>query len=258
MSEVIFDIKHLSKQFDDLSVLNDISFSIEKGKVYSIIGPSGGGKSTFLRCLNLLGEPTSGQITFENKIIFGPMKKGKKTIYKCLLKEKELNEVRMKIGMVFQSFNLFNNKNVLDNVLMAPIALNGMDKEEAKAKALELLDSVGVKAKAYDYPESLSGGQKQRVAIARTLMMNPDVILFDEPTSALDPEMVKGVLNVIKSLADKGMTMVIVTHEMNFANDVSDEVLFIDGGKIAEHGSPEQIFSNPQQERTQKFLKAVL
>lgn len=270
----IFEIKNLSKSFHDISVLKDISINIEQGKVYSIIGPSGGGKSTFLRCLNLLAKPTSGTIHFEGEMIYGPLVKKKMDIdgniikkpvlhkgqpkYGITLKDKELNACRAKIGMVFQSFNLFNNKTVLQNVTMTLIDLKKMNKEEAAQEGLKLLEQVGVKEKADAYPSQLSGGQKQRVAIARTLACQPDVILFDEPTSALDPEMVKGVLNVMKQLANAGMTMIVVTHEMNFARDVSDVVLFMDGGYIAEMGTPEEIFQHPKGERTKQFLEAVL
>lgn len=260
----IFEINHLQKSFKSLEVIKDISFSVEKGKVYTIIGPSGGGKSTFLRCMNLMETPTGGEIYFEGKKIFGsvtkenPLTHKEKTKNKILINENELNNMRTKVGMVFQSFNLFNNKTVLENVTTGLIALKNKTKEQADAEALRLLNTVGVGEKANEYPIKLSGGQKQRVAIARSLAMQPDVILFDEPTSALDPEMVKGVLGVIKQLASNGMTMVIVTHEMNFAKDVSDEVFFIDGGYIVEHGSPEAIFSTPTQDRTRRFLEAIL
>lgn len=259
-TKYIFETKNLVKTFDNLSVLKGISFQVEKGKVYSIIGSSGGGKSTFLRCLNLLEVPSSGELYFEGKQIFGQKKVNKKgePIYDILIKEKELDQIRSKIGMVFQSFNLFNNMTVLDNVALGMKDILHITKEEANNKALELLDKVGVKDKANEYPVKLSGGQKQRVAIARTLAMNPEVILLDEPTSALDPEMVKGVLSVIKDLAHAGMTMVIVTHEMSFAKEVSDEVLFIDQGLVLEKGSPEEIFENSKEERTKQFLDAVL
>lgn len=260
----IFEVKHLKKSFKNLEVLKDISFSVEKGKVYTIIGPSGGGKSTFLRCMNLMETPTDGEIYFEGKEIFGPvtktnpLTKKETTKSKVLLKDNELNQMREKVGMVFQSFNLFSNKTVLENVTTGLTALKHETKEEADKEAMKLLKTVGVSDKANEYPIKLSGGQKQRVAIARSLAMNPDVILFDEPTSALDPEMVKGVLGVIKELASAGMTMVIVTHEMNFAKDVSDEVFFIDGGYIVEQGSPEEIFATPKQDRTRRFLEAIL
>lgn len=252
---IIIQVDNLKKNFSSLEVLKDISFNVIKGKVYSIIGPSGSGKSTFLRCLNLLDIPTNGTISFEGRTIFGKNNKNKDSI---LISEKEVNRLRTKVGMVFQSFNLFNNKTVIQNVMMGLTDLLGKNKEEAKEISLDLLDKVGVKEKADEYPIKLSGGQKQRVAIARSLAMNPDVILFDEPTSALDPEMVKGVLDVIKKLADSGMTMVIVTHEMGFAKEVSDEVIFMDGGYIVERGTPEQIFKDTKEERTKQFLNAVL
>ncbi|MFA6862083.1 MAG: amino acid ABC transporter ATP-binding protein [Bacilli bacterium] len=276
----IFKVEHLSKSFKKLQVLKDISFTVGKAKVYTIIGPSGGGKSTFLRCLNLLETPTSGIITFEGQKVFGPVIKGKaidlkgeltsgldgndsKSItpnakYKVLLKEPELNKMREKVSMVFQNFNLFNNKTVIENVTTGLMALKHKTQDQADEIAMKLLKLVGVEEKKDDYPIKLSGGQKQRVAIARSLAINPDVILFDEPTSALDPEMVKGVLDVIKQLAKFGMTLVIVTHEMSFAKDVSDEVFFMDGGYIVEHGAPEDIFAHPTQERTKHFLEAVL
>ncbi len=258
-NNILFHVEGLRKSFGDLLVLDDISFDVEKGKVYSIIGPSGGGKSTVLRCLNLLEKPTSGQIFFEGKQIFGGKKiKKEKEIYDVLISQKELNAMRMRVGMVFQTFNLFQNKTVLENVTMGLVDLKNHDEKEAKEEAMKLLSQVGMESKAMEYPVKLSGGQKQRVAIARTLAMKPDVILFDEPTSALDPEMVKGILSIMKNLASSGMTMVVVTHEMNFAKDVSDTILFFDGGKIAEKGTPEEIFSHPKEERTKQFLDAVL
>lgn len=273
-TEIIFETKGLTKSFENLDVLKGIDFKVEKGKVYSIIGSSGGGKSTLLRCLNLLEVPTTGELYFEGKKIFGKNPKYKekkfgvqkvakkssfaKQPYKILVKEKELDKLRTKIGMVFQSFNLFNNMTVLQNVTIGMKDLLHLSEEEATMKAMLLLEEVGVIDKANEYPIKLSGGQKQRVAIARTLAMGPDVILLDEPTSALDPEMVKGVLNVIKDLAKTGMTMVIVTHEMGFAREVSDEVLFIDQGIVVEKDSPENLFGNPKEERTKQFLDAVL
>ena len=251
----LFEIKHLAKSFGNLEVLSDIDFDVEKGKVYSIIGPSGSGKSTLLRCMNLLEIPTGGEIIYSGKTIFGKNEKGKS---KILVKEKELNNIRKKVNMVFQSFNLFNNKTVLENVSMGPLFLLKKTKEEAEEIAKEMLKKVGVLEKANDYPIKLSGGQKQRVAIARSLAMSPEVILFDEPTSALDPEMVKEVLNVIKEVGKTGMTMVIVTHEMNFAKEVSDEVIFMDKGYIIEKNNPKELFDNPQNERTKLFLDAVL
>jgi ABC-type polar amino acid transport system ATPase subunit len=265
-ANLIYDVRDLKKSFKTLDVLKGISFQVEKGKVYSIIGSSGGGKSTFLRCLNLLETPTSGTIIFEGKTIFGEMplkkpanpKKPLKTNYDILIKEDELNSLRTKVQMVFQSFNLFNNLTVLENVTTGLTALKHLEPKAAQEKALYLLGKVGVADKANEYPIKLSGGQKQRVAIARALAMEPDLILFDEPTSALDPEMVKGVLNVIKELAAIGMTMVIVTHEMNFAKDVSDEVAFIDQGMILEKNTPEELFAHPKEARTKAFLEAVL
>ncbi len=254
-TELVYDVKDLKKSFKDLEVLKGISLQIHKGQVYSIIGPSGSGKSTLLRCLNLLEVPSHGEIAFEGKAIFGKNEKGKE---KVLLPEKEINAMRMKAGMVFQSFNLFNNKTVLENVMMGMLDLRKMDKEEAHKKASALLNQVGVGVKESDFPSSLSGGQKQRVAIARSLAMNPDIILFDEPTSALDPEMIKGVLAVIKDLAEKGMTMIIVTHEMAFAKEISDAVFFMDDGAIVEKGTPEEVFLSPKEERTKKFLEAIL
>lgn len=251
----LFEIKHLAKSFDKLVVLSDIDFDVEQGKVYAIIGPSGSGKSTLLRCLNLLEVPTKGEIIFENKTIFGKNNLGK---YKVLLKDKELNQMRTRANMVFQSFNLFNNKTVLENVSMGPLFLLKKSKEEAEEIAKEMLDKVGVLDKANEYPIKLSGGQKQRVAIARSLAMSPDVILFDEPTSALDPEMVKEVLELMTKLAKEGMTMVVVTHEMGFAKQIADHVVFMDGGVIVEEGTPSDVFDNPQNERTKEFLKAVL
>jgi ABC-type polar amino acid transport system ATPase subunit len=251
----IFEVKDLSKTFDKLPVLKSVSFQIEKGQVFTIIGPSGSGKSTFLRCLNLLETPTSGSIVFEGKPIFGKDEKGKERI---LLKEKELNLTRTKVGMVFQSFNLFANKTVLENVTMGMTDLLREEKGKAAEEAKALLARVGVADKIDAYPASLSGGQKQRVAIARSLAMKPDVMLFDEPTSALDPEMVKGVLEVIRELADLGMTMVIVTHEMMFAKDVSDRIFFMDGGVFVEDGTPEEIFLHAREQRTRLFLSAIL
>lgn len=251
----LFEVKHLAKSFGDLVVLSDIDFDVEQGKVYAIIGPSGSGKSTLLRCLNLLEVPTKGEIIFENKTIFGKNNSGK---YKVLLKDKELNDMRTRANMVFQSFNLFNNKTVLENVSMGPLFLLKKSKEEAEAIAKEMLDKVGVLDKANEYPIKLSGGQKQRVAIARSLAMSPDVILFDEPTSALDPEMVKEVLELMSKLAKEGMTMVVVTHEMGFAKQIADHVVFMDEGVIVEEGTPTEVFDNPKNERTKEFLKAVL
>lgn len=234
----------LKKNFGKLEVLKGISEKIFRGEVVSIIGPSGGGKSTFLRCLNLLETPTSGKVLFEG----------------AELNEKstDLNLHRQRIGMVFQQFNVFPHLKVIDNITIAPVMTKKYTKAEAEAKALALLETVGLADKALEYPRKLSGGQKQRLAYVRALAMEPEVMLFDEPTSALDPEMVKGVLEVIQGLAESGMTCVIVTHEMGFAKKVSDRVLFIDGGVIAESGTPEQIFEHPQNPRTKEFLAQVL
>ena len=234
----------LTKKFGELEVLKGISERIYKGEVVSVIGPSGGGKSTFLRCLNLLETPTSGKVLFEGAELSE--------------KSTDLDAYRRKIGMVFQQFNVFPHLKVIDNITLAPVLTGKMSREEANAQALELLEKVGLGDKAEEYPRKLSGGQKQRLAIVRALAMQPDVMLFDEPTSALDPEMVNGVLEVIQQLAESGMTCVIVTHEMGFARKVSDRVLFIDGGVIAESGTPEEIFDHPKNPRTQEFLAQVL
>ena len=243
-SEVLIKVENLHKDFGGLQVLKGIDFQVRKGEVVSIIGPSGGGKSTFLRCLNLLEEPTQGKIWFAGEEITAP--------------GADVNRHRQKMGMVFQHFNVFNNLNVLDNITLAPKLEKKVPKDEAEKRAMELLKTVGLEDKRRQFPRKLSGGQKQRLAIVRALAMDPDVILFDEPTSALDPEMVKGVLNVIKDLAKSGMTIVIVTHEMAFAREVSDRVVFIDGGVIAEEGTPKQVFENPQNPRTKEFLSQVL
>ena len=243
-SEVLIKVENLHKDFGGLQVLKGIDFQVRKGEVVSIIGPSGGGKSTFLRCLNLLEEPTRGKIWFAGEEITAP--------------GVDVNRHRQKMGMVFQHFNVFNNLNVLDNITLAPKLEKKVPKDEAEKRAMELLKTVGLEDKRRQVPRKLSGGQKQRLAIVRALAMDPDVILFDEPTSALDPEMVKGVLNVIKDLAKSGMTIVIVTHEMAFAREVSDRVVFIDGGVIAEEGTPKQVFENPQNPRTKEFLSQVL
>lgn len=243
MAEKIL-VEHLVKKYGDNTVLNDINVSIQEGDVVCVIGPSGSGKSTFLRCLNQLEEATSGDI-----IIDGANLTDKNT---------NINKVRQHIGMVFQHFNLFPHLSIMENITLAPTDLGRLSKKEAEEKAIKLLDTVGLADKKDSYPESLSGGQKQRVAIARALAMNPDIMLFDEPTSALDPEMVGDVLNVMKKLAKQGMTMVIVTHEMGFAKEVANRVMFIDGGNFLEDGTPEQIFQNPQNERTKDFLDKVL
>lgn len=240
----LLTIRNLSKSFGDLQVLKDINLEVEKGEVIVIIGPSGSGKSTMLRCCNLLEKPTGGEIIYKDEDI---TKLGKK-----------VKNYRKSVGMVFQRFNLFSLKTVLANVTVAPIQLNKLSKAEAEEKAMELLDKVGLRTKANVYPETLSGGQQQRVAIARALAMEPELLLFDEPTSALDPELVGDVLMVMKQLAAEGMTMLIVTHEMGFARDVADRVVFMDRGYIVEEGSPDEIFSRPKNERTQAFLSRVL
>ena len=237
-------VKNLKKSYGKNNVLNGINEHIKKGEVLVIIGPSGSGKSTFLRCLNLLEEPTSGEIIFEGKNITD--------------KNNDINKTREKMGMVFQHFNLFPHKTVLENITLAPIKVKGIKAEDANKKAIELLKLIGLEDKKDAYPASLSGGQKQRIAIARSLAMEPDVLLFDEPTSALDPEMVGEVLKVMKDLAKKGMTMVVVTHEIGFAREVGDRILFIDGGKILEEGTPEEILNNPKNDRTKDFLSKVL
>ena len=236
-------VKNLKKQFGNNVVLKDISVAIEKGEVVSVIGPSGSGKSTFLRCINGLEEFDGGHIFLDNEDMAD--------------KNLNIDKLREKIGMVFQSFNLFPHLTVLENIILAPVTLKKMHKEEAKIKAKELLKKVGLQEKADFYPSSLSGGQKQRVAIARALAMNPEAILFDEPTSALDPEMVGEVLQVMKSLAKDGMTMIVVTHEMGFAREVCDRVIFMADGEIVEQGNPNDVFLNPQHERTQNFLKVL-
>lgn len=240
MSDTVIKIEHLQKHFGKLQVLNDINFHIEKGKVVTIIGSSGSGKSTMLRCINLLEVPDGGKIYYEGKDILGG--------------ELDVTKYRSKVCMVFQSFNLFNNKNVIDNCTIGQIKVLKRSKAEAEKIAMEHLKTVGMDSFAHAQSTTLSGGQKQRVAIARALCMNPDVILFDEPTSALDPEMVGGVLDVMKDLAKKGMTMVVVTHEMQFAREVSDYVVFMDKGVIAEAAEPEELFAHPKEERTKQFL----
>ena len=241
---VILEIKDLHKNYEKQEVLKGISTNVNRGDVIAVIGPSGCGKSTFLRSLNLLEVPTKGQILFE-----GTDLTDKKT---------NINVVRQKIGMVFQQFNLFPNMTIKDNIMLAPVKLGILSKEEASQKSDELLERIGLGDKAQAYPMQLSGGQKQRIAIVRSLAMNPDVILFDEPTSALDPEMVGEVLSVMKELARSGMTMVVVTHEMGFAREVANRVMFINEGVIAEEGTPDEIFSNPKSERLKEFLSRVL
>ncbi|EOH4068556.1 amino acid ABC transporter ATP-binding protein [Listeria innocua] len=240
----MINIKNLHKHFGKLEVLKGIDLEIASGEVVVVIGPSGSGKSTFLRCLNLLEQPTTGTILFENKDL--------------MAKQTNVNELRQKMGMVFQNFNLFPHKNVLENLMLAPMKVKNEDSTAAKEHALSLLEKIGLADKATSYPSQLSGGQQQRVAIARALAMNPDVMLFDEPTSALDPEMVGEVLSVMKSLAKEGMTMVVVTHEMGFAREVADRVVFMDAGVIQEQGTPEEVFGNPQNDRTKDFLGKVL
>ncbi|KAB7668418.1 amino acid ABC transporter ATP-binding protein [Bacillus sp. B1-b2] len=237
-------VTDLKKSYGSLEVLKSIDLEVKEGEVVCLIGPSGSGKSTLLRCLNMLEEVTGGDVLVNNTHLTD--------------KNTDINKVRENIGMVFQHFNLFPNLTVLENITLAPVELKKATKEQAKAKALELLERVGLKDKAQARPANLSGGQKQRVAIARALAMNPDIMLFDEPTSALDPEMVGEVLNVIKQLAQEGMTMVIVTHEMGFAREVADRVIFMDKGFIVEEGTPQEIFGNPQNERTRDFLEKVL
>lgn len=237
-------ISHLSKKFGNLEVLKDINLDIEEGEVVCIIGPSGSGKSTFLRCINQLESPSGGIVEYEGKNL--------------LDKKYDIRKFREEVGMVFQRFNLFPLKTVAENVMMAPVLTKHMNKEEAHEKALELLDKVGLKDKADVYPSTLSGGQQQRVAIARALAMEPKALLFDEPTSALDPELVGDVLDVMKSLAKEGMTMIVVTHEMGFARDVADRVIFMADGYVVEEGKPECIFTAPKERRTQTFLSRIL
>ena len=237
-------VRNLVKHFDKLEVLNGIDLTVTEGEVVCIIGPSGSGKSTLLRCLNKLEEPTGGEIIVDDAVVTD--------------RKTNINKVRENIGMVFQSFNLFSNFTVLQNIMFAPVELKKMTKAAAKTKAMELLSRVGLADKADAYPHQLSGGQQQRVAIARSLAMNPDIMLFDEPTSALDPEMVGEVLAVMKELAAAGMTMIVVTHEMGFARKVGTRVLFMDGGQIAEQGTPEEIFEHPQNARTKEFLSKVI
>ena len=237
-------VEHLTKRFGKNLVLDDISETIEQGEKVVIIGPSGSGKSTFLRCMNLLETPTSGTISFEGTVI-----NDRKT---------DINAIRRQMGMVFQHFNLFPNMTIRKNITLAPVKTKHMSQEEADAEAEELLDRVGLKDRADSYPIQLSGGQKQRIAIVRALAMKPKVMLFDEPTSALDPEMVGEVLEVMKELADEGMTMVVVTHEMGFAREVGSRVLFMDGGHILEQNEPHAFFANPKEERTREFLSKVL
>lgn len=240
----MIEVKGLKKEFDGLKVLNGIDYTINQGEKIVVIGPSGSGKSTFLRCLNLLEEPTGGEIWFDGTNITDP--------------QNDINKMRQKMGMVFQHFNLFPHMTMLDNITFAPVRLKMQTKAEAKENALRLLRRIGLEDKAGEYPNKLSGGQKQRIAIVRALAMNPEVMLFDEPTSALDPEMVGEVLDLIRELADEGMTMVIVTHEMGFAREVGTKVLFVDEGLIKEENTPEEFFSHPRNERLREFLSKVL
>ena len=242
--KVMVHVENLKKNFGKLEVLKDISIDIMEGEVVVLIGPSGSGKSTFLRCLNQLETATAGRIVVDGSEVTD--------------KHTDINKVRENIGMVFQHFNLFNNKNVIQNITLAPVELKLMSKEEAKEKGMQLLKRVGLDSKAEAYPSQLSGGQKQRVAIARALAMNPDVMLFDEPTSALDPEMVGEVLAVMKELVADGMTMVVVTHEIGFAREVADRVVFMDGGYIVEQGTPDEVINHPKEPRRIDFLNKVL
>ena len=242
--EALLQVRGLKKHFGHLEVLRGIDIDIHKGEVVAVIGPSGSGKSTFIRCLNRLEEPTAGEVIFEGQQIN--------------TKNADIDKIRQKIGMVFQNFNLFSNMTIMQNITAAPINVKKIPKAQAEERALKLLDRVGLKDKAAEYPVRLSGGQRQRVAIARALAMEPDILLFDEPTSALDPEMVGEVLNVMKELAEDGMTMVVVTHEMGFAREVSDWVIFIDEGVIQEENEPKEFFANPKNARLKDFLNKVL
>ena len=241
----VIKVEHLQKKFGSNEVLKDINAQVNEGQVICLIGPSGAGKSTFLRCLNLLDQPSSGKVIFEDKEL-------------TTLSEDQLDQLRERMGMVFQQFNLFPHMNIIENIKLAPMKVKGMSDSEAKAKGMELLDQVGLADKAEAFPTNLSGGQQQRVAIARALAMDPEVMLFDEPTSALDPEMVGEVLKVMQDLAQKGMTMVVVTHEMGFAKNVADEVWFMADGYIQEKAAPQQFFAQPQTPRAQDFLAKVL
>ena len=240
----MIEIRNLSKNYGDLRVLDDISVDIKQGEIIAIIGPSGGGKSTFLRCINRLEEPDSGHIKINGEDI--------------LDKKSDINKIRQKVSMVFQHFNLFANKNVLQNLTLAPVKAGILDKVSAEKRADELLKSVGLSDKKFAYPHKLSGGQKQRIAIARSLAMEPEVILFDEPTSALDPEMIGEVLDIMKDVAARGITMLVVTHEMGFARNVANRIFFMDKGKIAVDDTPKNVFTNPQHERLKEFLGKIL
>jgi ABC-type polar amino acid transport system ATPase subunit len=240
----VIEVRELQKNFGRLEVLKGITNKVERGEVVVVIGPSGSGKSTFLRCLNLLEKPTSGEVYIEGKNLMDP--------------KTDVNKLRQDVGMVFQHFNLFPHKRVIENITLAPMKVKGESPQEARERAMQLLNRVGLADKAQSYPAQLSGGQKQRVAIARALAMNPKIMLFDEPTSALDPEMIKEVLDVMKDLARDGMTMVVVTHEMGFAREVGHRVIFMDEGKILEEGKPEDIYNRPQHPRTKDFLSKIL
>ena len=244
MNDNLIEVINLTKKFGELAAVDDVSTSIKKGEIVVVIGPSGSGKSTFLRCLNLLEVPTSGKVIFEGTDITE--------------KSVDINLHRQKMGMVFQQFNLFPHLTVMQNITLAPMKLRGLNEQQAKEEALSLLDRVGLADRADSYPRQLSGGQQQRIAIVRALAMHPDVMLFDEPTSALDPEMVGEVLDVMKDLANSGMTMVVVTHEMGFAREVGSRLIFMDEGKIVEEGKPAEVFAHPQHERTIAFLSKVL
>lgn len=243
-NEIIIKVEDLHKNFGKIKAIDGISATFKKGEVSVILGPSGCGKSTFLRCLNLMDKPSSGKIYFKDKEVTSLLT--------------NINEIRKDMMMVFQSFNLFNNLNILENLTIGPIKLKGISKQEAKENAYRLLKRVNLENKANDYPSSLSGGQKQRVAIMRALSMNPEIILFDEPTSALDPEMINEVLNLIKDLAREDITMIIVTHELGFAKEVADKVIFLDEGKIIEENNPKELFENPKSERLKTFLASRL
>ena len=253
-SKYILETEHVSKSFGSLEVLKDINLKVKKGEVICIIGPSGAGKSTYLRSLNQLEKITSGKIFIKGDLFLH--RENDKTVER-IAKEKQ-KELLLEMGMCFQRFNLFPHKTVLENIMIAPIKVKNVDKETARKEALELLKSVGLEEKADEYPNRLSGGQQQRVAIARALAMKPKALLFDEPTSALDPEMVHEVLDVMKEVAEEGMTMVVVTHEMGFAREVGDRVLFIDGGVIVEQGTPDEVFNHTKEDRTKLFLSQVL
>jgi len=240
----VIRVDNLHKNFGNLEVLKGVSLEVKKGEVLVIIGPSGSGKSTILRCINLLEEPTKGDIYIEGEKIND--------------KKADINKIRQKVGMVFQHFNLFPNMTAIANITLAPVKVKKMDKKDAEDIAIKLLKKVGLEDKRDSYPVKLSGGQKQRLAIARALAMQPDVMLFDEPTSALDPEMVKEVLNVMKELANEGMTMIVVTHEMGFAREVADRVIFVDDGVIVEEGTPKEVFENPKNPRTREFFSKIL